>query len=513
MQTVLRRVRLCSVLAGILLPAFVRAAVIQEGTGGGTTTPAAWTTGNAVESDAFTALVPDPAKFGALYDASSGKVGGGSVTGDLYYAFTARSLDRTGAAGYIPTNSLGSTPYGLTTTSTNGSYAGGQLIGDAPTLNVGEARGNWAYGFNVGANGGGSIGDFSPRFDVATARVALFEVHVHYNASAADSATVVIRYYDNLPGQRQPTASDTPTAAYTNSFLPSGDYAFSSFRFTSGHNDTVPYTRWLFSNVVFANGEGEAAAFLLANTKNPDVRKALVQLGSGGCTNTVAACWPATNFVAATALVADRSAFDTLYDSASGRIGGGAVSGEVFYAFTARSLDRTGDTCLPAGSIAYKPYNPGTSASGGQLVGANPSLGIGQKFGNWGMGWFTATNCTGGGDFSPRIDAATNRVSLFEVRIRFNPSANDTATVIHYAFDGLPNQRQPSITDAAAHVRTLTVSGDFSFSRFQFITGHAEGAATRWVFSNVVFTRTPGTAALYLLDPPQPPRGTLLTLH
>lgn len=504
----------CFAMAVILLPAgLLFGAVLQVGTGGGMTAPGVWASGDPTVSDSFTALVADPVKFGALYDGTTGKVGGGTVAGDLYYAFTARSLDRTGSLTYIPTNSLGSTPYSLSTTSTNGSYAGGQLIGDSSSLNLGKANGNWAYGYNIGDNGGGTVGDFSPRFDVATARVALFEVHLHYNASAADNVTVVIRYYDNLPGQRQPIASDVPTAAYTNTFVPNGDYAFSSFRFASGHNDTIPYTRWLFSNVVFAETEGEAVDYLLANPSNPNVRRSLIQLGSGGCTNTVAACSPATNFVTATALVADRTAFGSLYDSASGLIGGGTVSGEVFYAFTARSLDRTGDTCLPAGSIAYKPYTPGRSGSGGELVGVNPSLGIGQKFGNWGMGWFTATNCTGGSDFSPRIDAATNRVSLFEVRIRFNPSANDTATVIHYALDCLPGQRQPKISDTAAHVRTLSLSGDFSFRSFQFITGHAETATTRWVFSNVVFTRNPGTAALYLLDPPPSPYGTFISLQ
>lgn len=60
------------------------------------------------------------------------------------------------------------------------------------------------------------------------------------------------------------------------------------------------------------------------------------------------------------------------------------------------------------------------------------------------------------------------------------------------------------ISDLPAHVRTLVVGGDFSFGRFQFITGHAESKRTRWSFSNVVFTRTPGTTALCLLDPPPP---------
>jgi len=129
------------------------------------------------------------------------------------------------------------------------------------------------------------------------------------------------------------------------------------------------------------------------------------------------------------------------------------------------------------------------------------------------MGWFTATNCTGGGDFGPRIDTSTNRVSLFEVRLRFNPSGTDTAYVTHYVFDGLPGQRQPTASDTPAYMRSLAVIGDFSFNKFQFITGHSSSVKTRWAFSNVVFTRDPGTAALYLLDPPPPPRGTFISLR
>ena len=489
---------------GLLSATLVQADVLQVGAGG-MTAPAGWSSGATV-TDGFTALTADASKFGALYDSGSGRVGGGAVAGDLYYAFTARSLDRAGGNPYIPTNTLNSTPYGPGT-----SFGGGQLIGASPSLNIGAALGFWAYSYSIGANGEGTRSDLSPRFDISPARVELFEVHVHYNADAADNATVVIRIYDNLPGQRQPYASDVPVGTYTNT-LSNGDYAFSSFRFASGHADTTPYTRWHFSHVAFAQSPGEASGYVLTHIHNP-AAKALIQLGTGGGTNEVAACSPATNFVVVTALTVDPASFGSLHDSASGRVGGGMVSGEVFYAFTARSLDRTGDTCLPVGSSAYVPNSPGNSCGGGQLAGANPSLGLGQKYGNWGMGFFTATNGAGGGDFGPRIDTAIARVSLFEVRLKFNPSANDTATVTKYAFDNLPGQRQPTAADLPAHVRALTVSGDFSFDRFQFVTGHTEAKATRWAFSNVVFTRDPATAALYLLDPPPPYRGTLISVR
>lgn len=499
--------RFCFALAGGFLPAcLLFGDVIQVGTGGGMTSPGDWSSGDPDVADAFTALVADAAKFGDLYDSASGYVGGGTVTGDLYYAFTARSMDRQGSAPYCPTNMTSAAPYTLGT-----AFAGGQLVGSTPSLNVSEGRGRWAYSFNIGTNGTGSANEFPIRKDPAPTRVALFEVHVHYNSSAVDNATVTIWTYDNLTGQRQPVTNDVATSTQTLATA-SSDFSFNTFQFSSGHADTTPLTRWLFSNVVFAQNAGEAPYYLLTHPVNT-YSQSLVQLGTGGGTNTVAACAPATNFVTISALTADPASFGALYDTASGLVGGGTVSGEVYYAFTARSLDRTGDTCLPAGTTAYTPHSPGSSTGGGQLVGgAGLLLGIGQQFGNWGMGWFTTAICKGGGDFSPRIDAATTRVSLFEVRLRFT-SGNDTAYVIKYDFDNLPDQRQPTLLDTPAYTRALSVSGNLSFNQFQFITGHAESLTTRWAFSNVVFTRDPGTAALYLLDPPPPPRGTLISLQ
>ncbi len=36
---------------------------------------------------------------------------------------------------------------------------------------------------------------------------------------------------------------------------------------------------------------------------------------------------------------------------------------------------------------------------------------------------------------------------------------------------------------------------------------------TRWTFSEVVFTRNATTAVDYLLNPPVPPRGTIITVQ
>jgi len=487
----------------VLAAGVSRAEVLQVG-GGGTTAPGAWTSGAPV-SNVITALTVVPANFGALYDSASGRVGGGTVAGDLYYAFTARSLDRAGDTR-LPTNSVAGYPYSPDT-----SFAGGQLLGAEPSLSVSQAYGNYAFGYNIGTNGLGPNTFFNnPRVDLAPARVALFEVHLHFNASGNDTASITMRLYDNLPAQRQPVATDVASHTQTLNTA-SSDFAFDAFQFISGHADTRS-TRWHFSNVVFAENAGEASNYLLTH---PDrALDSVIQIGRGG-TNAPGA-WTSGPAVSncITALTVDAVKFGELYDGGSGLVGGNAVAGDLYYAFTARSLDRAGDTLLPPGSAANSPYSPGTSYAGGQLVGAAPSLGVGQHYGNWALGCFLGGNGGGSGEggFSPRIDMAPARVSLFDVRVHFNASGNDTAIVVMYTYDNLPSgQLQPCGTNTPTYMRQLSLSGDFAFKTFQFVAGHADTAAsTRWLFSDVVFARNATAAAEYLLNPPPPPRGTAL---
>jgi hypothetical protein len=509
MTTQSSHVRDFTLLAGIVLFAsLVQAAVLQVGTGGGTTAPGTWTSGGAV-TNAFTALTVNPASFGTLFDSASGRVGGGTVSGDLYYAFTARSLDRAGDTR-LPTNSVAGSPYNPGT-----SFAGGQLIGASPSLSVSQAFGNYAFGYNIGTNGTGPSTFFNnPRLDLAPARVALFEVHVQYNASANDSAVITMRLYDNLPAQRQPVASDV--AVYTQTLnTASSDFSFDSFQFISGHMDANS-TRWQFSNVAFAQNAGEASDYIL--THPASALQSVVQVGPGGITAPGPWTSGASVSNAILALTVVPANFGNLYDSASGLVGGGTVAGDLYYAFTARSLDRAGDTLLPTGSSAGQPYNPGTSFAGGQLIGTAPSLGLGQGYSNWALGYFKSVN--GGsdgnrGDFNPRIDMAPARVSLFDVRLHFNASSDDSATVIMYTYDNLPaGQLQPTATNTPSYTRQVTLNGNFAFNAFQFISGHADTTpSTRWRFSNIVFSRNATTAADYILNPPVPARGTLVKIY
>ncbi len=474
------------------------AGILQVGTVGGITTPPA----GGPATNTISALTVVPANFGALYDSSSGLVGGGDVSGDLYYAFTARSLDRAGDTN-LPEGSAAYSPY-----SPSSSFAGGQLVGSTPSLGISQAFGHYGLGYYIGSPDSG-VSDFSnPRVDMAPARVALYEVHLHFNASASDSATITMTLYDNLPLMRQPIASDL---VYTQEVRTTfGDFSFNSFRFTSGHTNSNP-NRWSWSNVIFAENEGESSDYLLANPFTlPDN---ILQVGTGGTTDPEA--WvsgdPATYAIDVNI---DTNAFGELYDSTSGMIGGGAVYGDLYYAFTARSLDRAGSMLLPAGSTNYQPNNPANAFAGGQLVGASPVLGISQAFGNYGIGYYRSAFGETKSDFSPRIDMCPARVMLYDVHISFNASANDSASIVMYVYDNLPEgQWQPSITNTPSYTRTASTSGNFAFNLFQFISGHKDSLPTRWLFSDVVFASTLGSAREYLLDPPQPPKGTLIMIN
>ena len=94
-------------------------------------------------------------------------------------------------------------------------------------------------------------------------------------------------------------------------------------------------------------------------------------------------------------------------------------------------------------------------------------------------------------------------------------SAADSATIIMYTDDNLPaGQLQPNATNTPTYTRQTTQSGDFSFNSFQFISGHADSYPNaRWLFSNVVFSRNATAAPDYLLNPPVPPRGTVMAVR
>ena len=88
--------------------------------------------------------------------------------------------------------------------------------------------GNYGIGYYKSAYGESDCGFFHRRIDMCPARVMLYDVHIRFNASANDSASIVMYVFDNLPeGQWQPCATNIPS--YTRRVNTSGNYAFNLF--------------------------------------------------------------------------------------------------------------------------------------------------------------------------------------------------------------------------------------------------------------------------------------------
>jgi hypothetical protein len=192
----------------------------------------------------------------------------------------------------------------------------------------------------------------------------------------------------------------------------------------------------------------------------------------------------------------DLAAFNSvgLLDGVSGNIGGGAIAGSLYYAFNARALDREGNVLAP-GYTKLLPgaANPSNAFGGGELIrdgNANPILGVGNSWNNWGTGLYGID----GADLSPRFDPSPNYSPRFLVQINYAASANDTVIVTAY-LNGL--------------TYTRTFAGDASFDAFQFRSGHSSATYNnRWEFSELYIA----TTALEAFQLPEPTTLTLLAL-
>ncbi len=208
--------------------ATANAELIQVGPGG-ITTP--------LGSEDRIDLTLDTAAFttAGLWDATSSTVGGGTIDGDLYYAFIARPLDREGGATYMPDppGAVG----GLT--SPSGARGGGLISRDTTeVLGVGDNVAAHAYSI-FGALTGNA--DLSNRIDVSPNLPMTFLVHIDFNASSNDAVTIT---------------GSTPYHTTEHKKTASGDASFDLFAFVSDASNN----RWEFSNVAFATTAEEAIA-------------------------------------------------------------------------------------------------------------------------------------------------------------------------------------------------------------------------------------------------------------
>jgi len=223
--------------------ASAQATLIQVGTGG-TTNPTTGSSGTLVTDSIAVTL--DQSAFAAvgLWDSASGTVGGGSIGGDLWYAFSATPLDRQGDTN-LPT------PTASGAASPDNSFGGAETLKGGSVVDcLGQVFGWYAQSYTTGTPGSGGSGyDMSPRYDISPNRMATWLVHVTYGANGTDSISLSADLYDN--------GSTTKTATVAGAT--SGDFAFDAFQFASGMSNGGA-NRWTFSNVAFATTSAEALA-------------------------------------------------------------------------------------------------------------------------------------------------------------------------------------------------------------------------------------------------------------
>ena len=194
----------------------------------------------------------------------------------------------------------------------------------------------------------------------------------------------------------------------------------------------------------------------------------------------------------------DTGAFITagLYDAGSSTVGGGNVSGTLYYAFTGRSLDREGDT-LPAPYTQSIPDRPTTAFASGQINrGGTEVLGVGNAWTHWGSGVFGSV--TPDNDFVNRFDPSPQYAATFLVQIDFVAGGDDTVTV-------------QAFLDGTTYATPVT-TGDASFDRWLFRSGHnSDSVNNRWEFSDVAFA-TIAAEALNAIAVPEPGSMALIGL-
>jgi len=222
--------------------ASAQATLIQVGTGG-TTNPATGSSGTLVTDTISVTLNQSAFAAVGLWDSASGTVGGGSISGDLWYAFSATPLDQQGDTN-LPSGSTSGV------TAPSNSFGGGETLRGGSVVDcLGGAWGAYAQSYTMGSPGnGGSPIDISPRYDLSPRRMATWLVHVAYG-NGSDTINLSAALYDN--------GSTTATTTLTSST--SGDLSFNGFQFASGMTSGNA-NRWTFSNVAFATTSAEALA-------------------------------------------------------------------------------------------------------------------------------------------------------------------------------------------------------------------------------------------------------------
>jgi len=214
----------------------------------GATTDPGLTPGGTVEDSVTHAADSSAFTTAGLWDAGSSSVGGGTVADTLYYAFTARSLDRNG-----------DWPHPSPLAPPDSAFGGVNLyLGATQGVLVGNMWGSWAFGAIIGGaethllDGGGLL-------TIDPSVIPTILVEVEFVANAADNITVTASW-----GGTDYTTTGIADASFDQFLLRSGHNGwYQDYRSGGGGGwvlDAAVNNRWEFSDVAFATTAAEAIA-------------------------------------------------------------------------------------------------------------------------------------------------------------------------------------------------------------------------------------------------------------
>jgi len=440
-----------------------------------------------------------PFATAALFDTASGRIGGGTVEGVMYFSFLFRA--NTAAASW--------NWCGLQTYRDNAEL---QALGGIPSQSTARYGIFGPFGAQHLRNRGGTGDTLAP--DTAT---RLFVAKIAFHANAADDLTVWMDP-DPAKGDNQ----DSSVYMYTQTAV--GDQSFDEIRLRGGSSKTWEYdeirvgtdwasvtppeTKALAYDGFLAGAGGYAAGAFLAGQ---------AMQGSGHATGNWSGSSPTNSLVQAAGLYykglyrdggkvmqrglgfkGDSAKLDTAVESPANlaglvhtngvTVGGGNVSGPLFVSFLLRF------------------HNPGNLEPGrwgglGIYRGDTEVQALGGKhYGAHGYSLFSGTGGTGNVDLRNATSYVTVDTStrLFVAKITFNPGTNDHLTVW---LDPDPSKGESQDNSVATY--STNYVGNLAFDNYALRAGSA-GAVAAIDFDEVHFGRTWQS----VLPPPKP--GTFI---
>jgi len=446
----------------------------------------------------------------ALYDSVSGKIGGGNVEGIMYLSFLVKAHVEATAESERKTGDL---PYGR--------YFGLNLFRD--TTEVQGFGNGWdpiAYSIYGTASGDlidGTGTNYTSWIAVNTSQ-HLMVARIAFHANAADDITVWLD-----PDPQDGNTQSNEVRRYIGTAK--GDMSFNRIRYSAGNIPTLNAAD--FDEVRFGTSWEDVTPALQLNQAiwydGQESNSSFINTtyDAAGMTYTMAngQPLPVTGGKRITPGTGDAGT-DTftletgeesiwreigLYDHDSGLIGGGDISGVLFFGALVRSQNSVSSTTEqhngtpPEGTEAYMQLTrPGLNNLG--------AFGMGNAWSAW--AYSIAGVFGGGGDFvqegTSNYAAYNTSVHMMIAKIVFKANATDTVTAW---LDPNPDNGDAQLST----IRRVTRSGDLSFSQISYRSGNL-GALSSWEFDEVRFA-TSWQGIVTNMPPIVYPTGTLLMMH